>query len=127
MYTHTVYIINIYRGLRGALEYFITELNGVHYQDSQAVRLGSTEHLSSNQGQLIIPHSVQGYVPPHVWNQLEDKTSGWTIQEHDLVVKQGLDLNLETPQKTKGARTVESIENIDYSIAIGNHYEIKLK
>src|SRR5690625_2413018 len=87
MYPHSITIINRFDN-RGRVEHYHRVVLGVHYQDKQGVRLGSTDHFTDDQGYVQIPYeSLQDYVPYQQWRELQDKSSKWTIQREDFIVK----------------------------------------
>jgi len=121
MYPHTITIINSHNN-RGKVEYYFTTIDGVFYQDKQGVKMGTTDHFTDNRGYVQIPHSVmQDYVEPMNWKELSDKSSKWTLQENDFIHK-GSTVDINAPK-----RTIESVENIDYSISIEKHYGVTLR
>ena len=125
MYPHTITVINRKKVGRETL-YYPTTLKGVHFQDKQGVKTGNTTHVTDNNGYVQIPHILDGYLEPHKWEELTVPDGYWTLKENDFIVK-GDTINLEAPQDTVGARTIDSIENIDYSIFISKHFGVTLK
>ena len=121
MYPHTITVINAHNN-RGKVEYYFTTIEGVFYQDKQGVKMGTTDHFTDNRGYVQIPHSVmQDYIEPSQWKELSDKSSKWTLQENDFIHK-GSTTDINAPK-----RTIESVENIDYSISIEKHYGVTLR
>lgn len=123
MYPHTITVINEYN-YRGDITYYFKTLEGVHYQDKQAERTGTTEHFTNNNGYIQIPHELEGYLPPNEWKD-SDKSKFWTLKEHDKVVK-GV-VSTTDIDEIEGIRTIESIENVDYSFILPKHYGVTLK
>lgn len=124
MYPHTITIVNSY-SVRGSVAYFATVLKGVHYQDTQGVQLGTTEHFTKTEGYVQIPHDVTGYIDPNEWDELEDKTTHWTLKEGDFVIKG--EHVVKKPQEVYGSRSIERLENVDYGIIIEPHFGVYLK
>lgn len=123
MYNHTITIFNTVVN-RGVVTYYPTVITGVHYQDKQGIRTGSTDHFTDNQGYVQIPHKF-GYTSQDEWIALEDKSKKWTLKQDDFILK---GTTTETdPKKIKQLRTIESYENIDYSKFIRKHYGVTLK
>ena len=125
MYNETITIINVLN-VKGIITYFPTVLIGVHYQDKQGVRTGTTVQFTDNQGYVQIPQEVIGYKPIEEWKALTDKSTHWTLQENDFIVK-GSNYNQVDIKKTPGLRTIDSVENIDYGIIIEPHFGVTLK
>lgn len=114
MFPHTITIVNRHMN-KGVVTEYSHEIIGVHYQDKQNVRTGSTEHFTDNNGYVQIPlASAADYVIPDEWNALADKSSKWTLQENDFV-------------EHRNKRTIVSIELIDYGITIPHHFGVELK
>lgn len=125
MYPHAITVINKFDN-RGKVEYYYRAILGVHYQDKQGVVLGSTERYTSDQGYVQIPYaSIKDYLPYEKWRELEDKSQAWTLQREDYIVKGIPDTTIFKDIKEK--RTIESYENIDYSIIIDKHLGVSLK
>lgn len=136
MYSHTITVINRFSN-RGKVEEYFTVISNVHFQDKQGIKTGNAEHFTDNNGYVQIPYvegneiikreyvSDKEYVEPHKWLALDDKGSTWTLQEDDYIVKGEV---LETSSKAiPNKRTIDSIENIDYSKFINKHYGVTLK
>ena len=136
MYPHTITVINRHREGR-EVKYYFTTVENVFYQDKQAVITGSEIHASNNQGYVQIPYvkgneiikneykSDKEYIKPSEWKKLMDKSKHWTLQEDDFILK-------GTTQETvveniTDKRTIESVEDIDYSIIFNSHYGVTLK
>lgn len=114
MYPHTITVINRFVD-KGVVTEYAHVVEGVHYQDKQSVRTGTTEHFTDNQGYVQIPFvSADDYVSPEDWKKLEDKSTKWTLQENDFA-------------QLREKRTIVSIEIIDYSITIPKHFGVMLK
>lgn len=136
MYPHTITVINRYREGREVKHYF-TIVENVFYQDKQAVITGNEIHASNNQGYVQIPYvkgseiikneykSDKEYIKPSEWRELADKSEHWTLQEDDYILK-GTTQETEADNITD-KRTIESVENIDYSIIFNSHYGVTLK
>lgn len=124
MYPHTITIINHHNSRGDVINYFHT-IEGVHYQDTQKVDTGRTDHISNNKGYVQIPKKHKGYLPPDQWAKSTDKDKFWTLKEDDKIVK-GVPLT-DIVEDIEGIRTIESIEDIDYGIVIPHHYGVTLK
>ena len=126
MNPHTITLV-VEHNIKGIPKYYTYVLEGVHYQDKQGVRTGSTDHFTDNEGYVQIPHSIKGYVSPQEWIELpeQDKKTKWTLKNEDLVIK-GTFINQESPHKTKGARSIKGHENVDYGIILDGHYGVYL-
>lgn len=125
LYNHTVTVVNKINN-KGNVTLHAHVLVGVHYQDKQGIKTGSTVQFTDNQGYVQIPHSIEGYVNPIEYAELKDFDGKWTLKEGDYIAKGIYDLK-EGQKTTEGLRTIDSIENIDYAITMQNHYGITLK
>ena len=125
MYPHTITVINSFDN-RGKVDYYFTTIENVFYQDQQGIVLGSTERFTSDKGYVQIPYeSMDGYLPYEQWRKLEDKSQAWTLQREDYIVK-GVP-NTTVFKDIEEKRTIESYENIDYSIVLDKHFGVTLK
>lgn len=129
MYPHTITVINLAND-KGIITGYLTEIDTVLYQDKQKVRTGGETHFSDNQGYVQIPNfskQMENYLDEEDWKKLsdEDKKEYWTLQKNDFILKGTTDkTNYKEIDKK---RTIESYEDIDYSIRIGKHIGITLK
>ena len=125
MYPHIITVINSYDN-RGKVEYYYRAILSVFYQDQQGVTLGSTERFTSDKGYVQIPYeSIKDYLPYEQWRKLEDKSQAWTLQREDYIVKGVPSTTVFKDIEEK--RTIESYENIDYSIVLDKHFGVTLK
>lgn len=129
MYPHTITVINLAND-KGMITGYLTEIDTVLYQDKQKVRTGGETHFSDNQGYVQIPYAsinMENYLDEDDWKKLpkEEKSNYWTLQKNDFILK---GTTVETNYKEiNKKRTIESYEDIDYSIRIGKHIGITLK
>ena len=123
MFPHTITIINYVRE-KGYSKAYYKVLENVLYQDKQGIKTGQQVSNTDNQGYVQIPESVEGYVPPHEYKLLVDKSEHWTLQENDKIVKGSY---IGVPEDDiNGLRLIDSFENVDYGITLGSHFGVTL-
>lgn len=141
MYPHTITVLNRFID-RGRTTYYATLVGNVLYQDKQAVKTGNETSLTDNQGYVQIPYLNEeailqncyiantDYVKSNEWRTLPNKELNWTLQEEDLIVKGSIDIkeySQDEVDELLDKRTIVSIEDIDYTILVNNHYGVTLK
>lgn len=127
MFPHTVTIINRFNN-RGRITEYFTEISNVFWEDVSSVSLGNEVHFNKDTGYIQIPNdyvSDKDYVVYSEWLKLEDKSTKWTLNAEDYVIK-GTTTETNSDNLTD-LRTIESVEDIDYGIPMLNHFGVIIK
>ena len=89
MFLHTVTVYNKYL-LNGVEKWQRTVIPGVFWNAIRGVQIRKGGDKSADKVQLLIPFSAaasRSYKKPKEWLTLSDKTSAWTLQEGDTIIK----------------------------------------
>ena len=133
MFNHTVTIYNRYiNNITKDYAYKRTVIAGVHWENTENVKLGNQSVKTDNNTCLIIPCTVKNikdYVNPSVF---KNNPTGeiWTLQTEDIVVKGVVNFDIMSVADLKGycAKTIHSIEEVDYaSITTLNNWTVGLR
>lgn len=103
-----------------------TVLSKVHFEGVRASNIDKEVKVNDSL-LVIIPFSIDGYVKPKAYQQLEDTVDKWTLQEGDIIVKGIVEDDIQSPKDLRhldDVYTINSIETLDYSVTCLNHFEV---
>lgn len=86
MFPTTITLYNLIKARTGDT-YARTVIKGVHWEDTQGIKLGDSVVKTDNTIAVVIPMSVEGFELPTEYQKLSDKTDKWTLAEGDFIVK----------------------------------------
>lgn len=103
-----------------------TVLDGVHFETNHSSSLNDKSMTDTSNAVIIIPFSVEGYISPSEYQELDDVSKQWTLKEGDYIVKGEINEDITDIRNLKNYDnyTIKSIDIIDYSIADLNHFEV---
>lgn len=133
MLNHTP--LTLYNRVPGTEMYLRTVIPAAQWENRKAANvLASGGNLAVDQAWVYIPAGTSGYLPPKAWGALVDKSSTWTLQTGDVVVK-GVVADELTGSFTLTALrakyddvlAITSVDAMDYGSARLNHWQVGAK
>ena len=114
----------------GAERWTRTVLHGVLWDSMGGAVLRNTGAASAAGVSVLIPRTLPGYVKPKAWQALADKSSAWTIQSGDRLVKGdiGLEIVRSAAKELSGLDDVLTVTTVD-ALDFGGlaHFEVSGK
>lgn len=115
--------------------FYRTVIRNVGWQATKAIMGTKQGALASNVATIFIPSGGNTeYLPPKSWQALSDKSSNWTLQEGDVIVRGNVPEELSedfTPTALRARYddvvTITSIDAMDLGSANVHHWEVGCK
>lgn len=104
-----------------------TVIYGVHAETIQKSEMKDKETIAKDTMFISIPFSIAGYLKPNQYQDLEEITNQWTLQDGDIIVIGIVENDIDNPKYLKhldDVYTIDSVETIDYSVSCLNHFEV---
>lgn len=115
--------------------FYRSVVRNVGWQATKAVSGTKAGPLQSNIAEIFIPFGGNTeYLAPKAWQALTDKSSNWTLQEGDVVVKgavtdtiSGAFTITDLRAKYDDVVTITSVDAMDFGSPTVQHWEVGAK
>ena len=115
--------------------YYRAVIRNVGWQATKAIAGIHSGQLASNVATIFIPFGGNTeYLAPKAWQALIDKSTNWTLQEGDVVVRgevadeiSGAFTVTSLKAKYDDVVTITSVDTMDFGSSLVRHWEVGAK